>query len=152
MEAKLRDFNEKLEVIQDFLDDHQQKYMLVGSGALLSCGIPLPRFCGDVDLEVIETEENVKMFKMLQDATMPFFYNHEYKGKKMDGKNMPFMFIYKGIKVNIWLVKIFSHTQWVWKDNMRIATVYSVLKKKMSYKRVKDFQDLNEIIKTFAEL
>ena len=66
MEAKLRDFNEKLEVIQDFLDDHQEQYMLVGSGALLSCGIPLPRFCGDVDLEVIETEENVKMFKMLQ--------------------------------------------------------------------------------------
>lgn len=27
MEAKLRDFNEKLEVIQDFLDDHQQKKM-----------------------------------------------------------------------------------------------------------------------------
>lgn len=151
MEAKLRDFNEKLKVIQDFLDDHQQKYMLVGSGALLICGIPLPRFCGDVDLEVIETEENVKMFKMLQDATTPF-YNHEYKGKKRDGKELPFMFTYKDIKVNVWLVKAFNHTQWVWKNNMKIATVYSVLKKKMSYKRVKDFQDLQHIVKTFMEL
>lgn len=151
MEAKLRDFNEKLGVIQDFLDDHQQKYMLVGSGALLSCGIPLPRFCGDVDLEVIETEENVKMFKMLQDATTPL-YNHEYKGKKRDGKELPFMFTYKDIKVNVWLVKAFNHTQWVWKNNMKIATVYSVLKKKMSYKRVKDFQDLQHIVKTFMEL
>ena len=120
MEAKLRDFNEKLEVIQDFLDDHQQQYMLVGSGALLICGIPLSRFCGDVDLEVIETEENVKMFKMLQDATTPF-YNHEYKGKKRDGKELPFMFTYKDIKVNVWLVKAFNHTQWVWKNNMNIA-------------------------------
>lgn len=151
MEAKLRDFNEKLEVIQDFLDDHQQKYMLVGSGALLNCGIPLPRFCGDVDLEVIETEENVKMFKMLQDATTPF-YNHEYKGKKRDGKELPFMFTYKDIKVNVWLVKAFNHTQWVWKNNMKIATVYSVLKKKMELKRVKDFQDLQHIVKTFMEL
>lgn len=151
MEAKLRDFNEKLEVIQDFLDDHQRQYMLVGSGALLSCGIPLPRFCGDVDLEVIETEENAKMFKMLQDATTPF-YNHEYKGKKRDGKELPFMFTYKDIKVNVWLVKAFNHTQWVWKNNMKIATVYSVLKKKMELKRVKDFQDLQHIVKTFMEL
>ena len=151
MEAKLRDFNEKLGVIQDFLDDHQQKYMLVGSGALLSCGIPLPRFCGDVDLEVIETEENVKMFKMLQDATTPF-YNHEYKGKKRNGKELPFMFTYKDIKVNVWLVKAFNHTQWVWKNNMKIATVYSVLKKKMEMKRIKDFQDLQHIVKTFLEL
>lgn len=151
MEAKLRDFNEKLGVIQDFLDDHQQQYMLVGSGALLSCGIPLPRFCGDVDLEVIETEENAKMFKMLQDATTPF-YNHEYKGKKRDGKELPFMFTYKDIKVNVWLVKAFNHTQWVWKNNMKIATVYSVLKKKMELKRVKDFQDLQHIVKTFIEL
>jgi hypothetical protein len=151
MEVKLRDFNEKLRVVQDFLDDHHQNYMLVGSGALLSCGIPLPRFCGDVDLEVIETEENVKMFKMLQDATIPFC-NHEYKGKKMDGKELPFVFMYKNIKVNVWLVKAFNHTQWVWKNNMKIATVYSVMKKKMSYKRVKDFQDLQYIIKTFIEL
>lgn len=151
MEAKLRDFNEKLRVVQDFLDDHHQNYMLVGSGALLSCGIPLPRFCGDVDLEVIETEENVKMFKMLQDATIPFC-NHEYKGKKMDGKELPFVFMYKNIKVNVWLVKKFNHTQWVWKNNMKIATVYSVMKKKMSYKRVKDFQDLQYIIKTFIDL
>lgn len=60
MKAKLEDFNKKLKVVQDFLDEHHQQYMLVGSGALLNCGIPLPRFCGDVDLEVIETEENAK--------------------------------------------------------------------------------------------
>lgn len=151
METKLRDFNEKLRVIQEFLDDHHQLYMLVGSGALLNCGIPLPRFCGDVDLEVIEDEENRKLFKTLQDATTQG-ENEEYKSLKRDGRGMPFVFTYKGIKVNIWLVKAFNHTQWVWKNNIRIATVYSVLKKKMSYKRVKDFQDLQHIVKTFMEL
>lgn len=150
MEEKLRDFNRKLEVIQDFLDEQKQEYMLVGSGALLCCGIPLSRFCGDVDLEVIETEENAKLFKMLQGATLPL--NDEYKGEKMNGHNLPFMFVYKGIEVNVWLVEAFNHTQWVWKNNMKIATVYSVLKKKMGLQRVKDFQDLQYIIKTFSEL
>ena len=150
MKAKLEDFNKKLKVVQDFLDEHHQRYMLIGSGALLNCGIPLQRFCNDVDLEVIEDNDNGKLFKMLQDATTQV--DDEYKSLKRDGKGMPFMFIYKGVKVNIWLVKNFNHEQWVWKNNIKVATVYSVLKKKMSYKRVKDFQDLNGIIKTFAEL
>ena len=150
METKLKDFNEKLGVIQNFLDDHQQQYMLVGSGALLNCGIPLPRFCGDVDLEVIEDNGNEKLFKMLQDAATQ--NDEEYKSLKRDGRRMPFMFTYKGIRVNIWLDKTFTHEQWVWKNNIKIATVYSVLKKKMSYKRVKDFQDLQHIVKTFMEL
>lgn len=150
MKAKLEDFNKKLKVVQDFLNEHHQRYMLIGSGALLNCGIPLQRFCNDVDLEVIEDNDNGKLFKMLQDATTKV--DDEYKSLKRDGKGMPFMFTYKGVKVNIWLVKNFNHEQWVWKNNMKVATVYSVLKKKMSYKRVKDFQDLNGIIKTFAEL
>ena len=150
MKAKLEDFNKKLKVVQDFLDEHHQRYMLVGSGALLNCGIPLQRFCNDVDLEVIEDNDNGKLFKMLQDATTQV--DDEYKSLKKDGKGMPFMFTYKGVKVNIWLVKKFNHEHWVWKNNIKVATVYSVLKKKMSYKRVKDFQDLNGIIKTFAEL
>lgn len=151
MKAKLEDFNKKLKVVQDFLDEHHQRYMLVGSGALLNCGIPLQRFCNDVDLEVIEDNDNGKLFKMLQDATTQSEVE-EYKSLKRDGTGMPFMFTYKGVKVNIWLVKKFNHEQWVWKNNIKVATVYSVLKKKMSYKRVKDFQDLNGIIKTFAEL
>lgn len=150
MKAKLEDFNKKLKVVQDFLDEHHQRYMLVGSGALLNCGIPLQRFCNDVDLEVIEDNDNGKLFKMLQDATTQV--DDEYKSLKRDGKGMPFMFTYKGVRVNIWLVKKFNHEQWVWKNNIKVATVYSVLKKKMSYKRVKDFQDLNGIIKTFTEL
>lgn len=150
METKLRDFNEKLRVIQDFLDKHKQQYMLVGSGALLICGIPLPRFCGDVDLEVKETEENFKLFQTLQDATTQV--DEEYKSLKRDGKGMPFMFTYKGVKVNIWLVNKFNHEQWVWKNNIKVATVYSVMKKKMELKRIKDFQDLQHIVKTFMEL
>ena len=150
MKAKLEYFNKKLKVVQDFLDEHHQRYMLVGSGALLNCGIPLPRFCGDVDLEVIEDNDNGKLFKMLQDATTQD--DNEYKSLKRDGRDMPFIFTYKGVKVNIWLVKKFNHEQWVWKNNIKVATVYSVLKKKMELKRVKDFQDLNGIIKTFAEL
>lgn len=150
MKAKLEDFNKKLKVVQDFLDEHHQRYMLVGSGALLNCGIPLPRFCGDVDLEVIEDNDNGKLFKMLQDATTQV--DDEYKSLKRDGKGMPFIFTYKGVRVNIWLVKKFNHEQWVWKNNMKVATVYSVLKKKMELKRVKDFQDLQHIVKIFMEL
>ena len=150
MEAKIKDFNEKLRVVQDFLDNHQQHYMLVGSGALLSCGVPLPRCCNDVDLEVIETEGNAKLFQTLQDATTTL--NNEYKGKKMNGKELPFIFTYKNVKVNVWLVEAFSHEEWVWKNNVKIATVYSVLKKKMSYKRDKDKEDLLSIIKTLASL
>lgn len=151
MKAKLEDFNKKLKVVKDFLDEHHQQYMLVGSGALLYCGIPLSRFCSDVDLEVIEDNDNGKLFKMLQDATTQG-EDDEYKSLKRDGKGMPFMFTYKSVRVNIWLVKTFNHEQWVWKNNIKVATVYSVLKKKMSYKRVKDFQDLNGIMKTFMEL
>lgn len=151
MEAKLRDFNEKLAVIRNFLDEQRMNYMLVGSGALLTCGIPMERYCGDIDLEVIEADENVKLFKMLQDATTKG-EEDEYKSLKKDGRGMPFIFTYKGIKVNIWLVKTFSHKQWVWKNNIKVATVYSVLKKKMELKRVKDFQDLQHIVKTFMEL
>jgi hypothetical protein len=150
MEAKIKDFNEKLRVVQEFLDNHQQKYMLVGSGALLSCGVPLPRCYNDVDLEVIETEENAKLFQTLQDATTTL--NNEYSGKKMNGKELPFTFTYKNVKVNIWLVEAFSHEQWVWKNNVKIATVYSVLKKKMSYKRDKDKEDLLSIIKTLSSI
>lgn len=150
MEAKLKDFNEKLAVVRNFLDEQRVIYMLVGSGALLTCGIPLERYCGDIDLEVIETDENAKLFKTLQDATTQD--DNEYKSLKRDGRGMPFMFTYKGIKVNIWLVKKFNHTQWVWKNNIKVATVYSVLKKKMELKRVKDYKDLNHIVKTFMEL
>ena len=150
MKAKLEDFNKKLKVVQDFLDEHHQRNMLVGSGALLNCGIPLPRFCGDVDLEVIEDNDNGKLFKMLQDATTQD--DNEYKSLKRDGRGMPFIFTYKGVKVNIWLVKKFNHEQWVWKNNIKVATVYSVLKKKMELKRVKYFQDLQHIVKTFMEL
>lgn len=150
IKSELEDFNKKLKVVQEFLDQRNQRYMLIGSGALLSCGIPLQRFCHDIDFEVIEDDDNANIYKMLQDATQG--ENEEYKYLKMDGKRMPFMFTYKGVKVNIWLVKKFNHEQYVWKNNMKVATVYSVLKKKMALRRVKDFQDLQYIVKTFMEL
>ena len=52
MEEKLVNFKRKLGAVADFLESRDLKFMVVGSGALLTCGIPIRREVGDIDLEV----------------------------------------------------------------------------------------------------
>ena len=142
MEEKLRKFNRDLEVISDFLENQHLTFMVVGSGALLTCGIPIKREVGDIDIEVCCDEKEARVFKILQDASFP-----QYSQYQILKKDKPYIFTYKGIKVNVWVVEEFTHKQWVEKNHIRFATVYSVLQRKMAYKRVKDFDDLNHIAK-----
>lgn len=147
MEEKLAKFDRQIEKVKKFLDERNLPFMVVGSGALLKCGIPLRREVSDIDLEVCCTEEQEKVFKDLQDATNP--YNTDYR---VLDSSKPYIFMYRNIKVNVWVVKEFTHDQWVMNNGIRYATIYSVLKKKMSYRRVKDYEDLNHIVKTLLEI
>lgn len=147
MEEKLVNFKRKLGAVADFLESRGLKFMVVGSGALLTCGIPIRREVGDIDLEVCCNGKEADVFKVLQDATFP--QNSQYQSLKSD---KPYIFTYRGVKVNVWAVEEFSHKQCVEKDGILYATAYSVLKKKMAYRRPKDLEDLTHIVKTLLEI
>lgn len=147
MEQKLKKFNEDLKKFKKFLDEKKIDFMVVGSGALLSCGIPLNRCCNDIDIEVICNEDDEKFFKLLQ-ASSNIKVENDYTGK-----TFPYIFTYQGIKINVWVVNYFSHNHYLLNDfGVKIASVFSVLKRKMDYRRRKDYEDLNYIIKTFIEI
>lgn len=138
-------FEDDMAKVARFFDNQNIPFIVVGSGALLMCGIPLGRNAGDIDVEVLRNEKSGKFFTTLQEVTCD-------KNPDYVGDNKPFTFFYKGIKVNVWLVDNYTHRHIIKRNNIRYATAYSVLKQKMAYKRKKDYEDLNHIIKAFLEL
>lgn len=133
----IEEFNLKAQIVRKFMESQNMDFLIVGSGALLMCGIPLSREPHDVDIEVICTKEQEQKLKVLHEA------NDSVKGSS---PNCPYIFKIKDIPVNVWVVDEFTHKHTIKCDNIKYATVSSVLQKKMSYKRSKDFQDLLNIV------
>lgn len=125
-------------------------FMVVGSTALQICGIPLREEPHDIDIEVatimkFETTEN--LFKDLE-----YLYKCENDITTPSYKNKPFVFKIGETIINAWVVNTFSHQEYITWSDIKVATVSSVLLKKCSYQRIKDYKDMNYIIQTFSEM
>lgn len=133
----------KIEYIDQFLRQNGfNDYLVVGSSALLACGYPLNRPVHDIDVEVLCTTEEEKIFKALADAWGNTYYQiKEDYPEKTGFDRKPYIFKIKDIIVNVWCVKEFTHSTIVSIGNTKFATLMSILEKKMSYKRNKDISD-----------
>lgn len=133
----------KIEYVDRFLRQNGfNDYLVVGSSALLACGYPLNRPIHDIDIEVLCTIEEEKVFKALADAWGNTFYRvKEDYPEKTGFAHKPYIFKIKNIVVNVWCVRKFTHSTFVSIGNTKFATLMSVLEKKMSYKRHKDISD-----------
>jgi len=147
--------NDSLQKFKEFANKNQFDFLVVGSLALKTCGLPIKDVPHDIDVEVESNDESdhmrlVSLFSALADAYGSDYYKeNEYR---IEGNaNKPFIFEFNGTLINIWLVKEFTH-RYIYLDYVKYATIYSVLKAKMSYHRPKDYRDLNYIISELQKL
>lgn len=155
MEIEL--FKSNVNVLKRFLDSQKLDFMVVGSGALLICGFPLGREPHDIDVEVQCTEEQEKVLKTAADLCGNNFYETKEEYPEITGfDHKPYIFqlpLSNGkIIVNAWAVRKFTHKQFVTSDDVKYATVTSVLRRKMAYKRIKDYRDANAIISNIISI
>lgn len=148
----LIDFKEKI------LDPNEMKCCLVGSFALYLHDIPVLDV-HDVDIEVQCTEEQERVFKAIADVQGNTFYKQlesEYPfivSKECTWTHKPYIFEYKGIKFNVWTVREFSHkTGFCLGNGTIVAGVWSILRKKMLYKRAKDREFITGLTSRLLEL
>jgi hypothetical protein len=140
---------------KEFSRKNNFDFLVVGSMALKVCGLPIKEVPHDLDIEVSYKDEEdkvrlTKLFSALSDAYGNYYYKtEEYRIEGVSSK--PFIFEFNGTLVNVWLVNSFTH-QYVWLDYVKYATIYSVLKAKMTYGRPKDFRSLSYIISELNKL
>lgn len=158
MEEREKFFN-KITKVHRFVLDKVEAYMVVGSGALYACGIPLARAPHDIDLEVICSDAQWKVFEALAESEGNDFHKNKEKDCALKNffENKPCVFNIKvkgsdeKILVNVWRVKKFNHP-YLCNYSIKFATVESTLKIKMLYGRKKDWRDLTYIIKNLTLL
>lgn len=158
MEEREKFFN-KIDKVHKFVLDKVDSYMVVGSGALYACGIPIGRVPHDIDLEVICSDAQWKVFEDLAESEGNDFHKSEEKDCALKNffENKPCIFSIKvkgsdeKILVNAWRVKKFNHS-YLSNHSIKFATVESVLKIKMLYGRKKDWRDLTYIIRNLIQL
>lgn len=144
---------EALVRLKAFLDSRNMPFIVVGSLALKVHGMPLKREPEDIDIEVMCTPEKEVIFRALADAAGNDFYKMKEMYPQDEGiEHKPYIFPFEGVVVNVWVVREFTHSTFVYKDYIRYAGVYSILRKKMRYKRLKDYQDLTYLISKLSEL
>lgn len=78
MEEREKFFN-KITKVHRFVLDKVEAYMVVGSGALYACGIPLARAPHDIDLEVICSDAQWKVFEALAESEGNDFHKNKEK-------------------------------------------------------------------------
>lgn len=158
MEEKRQKFFRRVGEVSVFLRGKVEGFMVVGSGALLACGVPMRDFPHDIDLEVKCSDVQWKVFEALAEAVG----NDYYKRKEEDFalktlyEKKPCIFSIKGyndedILLNVWKVKKFNHPC-VYVNGIPYATVASVLEVKMMIGRKKDYRDLTYIIKNLTQI
>lgn len=157
------EFYRRLDVVLNYLQQQNiqhQQIMVVGSGALMTCGIPLETAPHDVDLEVCCDRIDEKVFKALADLCGNTFYQIKEDYPK-EWKHKPYIFAIPdpaegkdAIVVNVWVVDKFSRDddEIVWSHDVKFATAYGVLYHKAKYKRLKDVKDITSVATTFLEL
>lgn len=157
------EFYRHLDVVLNYLQQQnvqRQQVMVVGSGALMTCGIPLETAPHDIDLEVCCDRIGEKVFKALADLCGNTFYQIKENYPK-EWKHKPYIFIIPDpkegkdvITVNIWVVDKFSRDddEIVWSHGVRFATAYGILWHKAQYKRLKDVNDITSVATEILEL
>lgn len=157
------EFYRRLDVVLNYLQQQNvqpQQVMVVGSGALMTCGIPLVKAPHDIDLEVCCDRIGEKVFKALADLCGNTFYQIKENYPK-EWKHKPYIFIIPDpkegkdvITVNIWVVDKFSRDddEIVWSHGVRFATAYGILWHKAQYKRLKDVNDITSVATEILEL
>lgn len=133
-----------LDRFSKFLSDRGMDFIVVGSLALEVQGFELRNQPGDIDVEVIATEYQALLFKAISESQN---LRSDYPGSE----TRPWIFKFGESKINVWVVSEFSH-KFIYLDYVKYATAGSVLKVKMSYKRPKDFLDLNHIIHSLTSI
>lgn len=157
------EFYRRLDVVLSYLQQQnvqRRQVMVVGSGALMTCGIPLAEAPHDVDLEVCCDRIDEKVFKALADLCGNTFYRIAEDYPK-EWKHKPYIFIIPDpaegkdvITVNVWVVDKFSRNEdeTVWSRGVKFATAYGILWHKAQYKRPKDAKDITSIATKLLEL
>lgn len=150
----VEDALKKIEKVASFLcSNNFNDFIVVGSSALLVCGFPLKRNVGDIDIEVLCSEEQEQVFKALADAYGNNFYKvQEDYPEKTGFDHKPYIFEIAGVEVNVWCVRKFTHSMLVEVRGIRFSTLMSTLSKKMAYKRKKDSQDVLSFAVTLIEM
>lgn len=147
--------------IKSVLNPNNLDFMVVGSLALNNIGFEVSPH--DIDIEVVCDKKQEKIFKILSESQNKYF--HDVYSKKSDAESRmenvtwthkPYIFKWKGVEINVWIVTEFSHKDYYYNkifDKMiKFASPISVLKKKMAYKRNKDFLFMNDLVKKLLSI
>lgn len=130
----------------EFLKKRGIKFRCVGSIALQVCGLNLGRDPEDIDVEVECSEEQEKLFKDLAEAYGSTFHNVDYGPDRK-----PFIFKFGETIINVWTYRRINDNS-VYRNGVAFAPINDVLKKKLAYKRKKDFADLLYVISNLSEM
>lgn len=124
-----------------YLREKRIPYIVVGSIALRALGVPLNREVHDIDIEVIASERQERIFKEFADASGNHL--HEQKETALRGfEHKPYMFLCNGTQVNVWVSRErFSHPRTVQICGIGFPTVDTLLQAKATYHRPKDLDD-----------
>lgn len=156
---------ERIDLVYNTLKDFQEKFLLsrgiekkniliCGSLALALQDIPIEDV-HDIDLEIKCSKEQEEIFKLLSDLNQNKFYEEKEINNydNITWEHKPYIFKVDQIFFNVWVVKEFSHKKGLILGNgFNIAGVSSVLKRKLSYKRNKDYKYMNYLINQLTEL
>lgn len=147
--------------MNDVIYKNDMKALVVGSLALNLLGF-VDSFPNDVDLEVkLSDSGQEQIFKLLSNQYGNNYYKTpEYKedldpslsGIRVTWNHKPYIFEWRGVKYNVWIVDDFSHDYVTLSNGLNISKVMSVLKTKMSYGRDKDVLFISNIAKNLLSL
>ena len=142
VEKKL-DINSAVDFVSDFFKSRKIDFKIVGSLAMDVCGFPYREIPHDIDIEAICTESQKEILKALSEQHGSYFHN--YPGK-------PYVFEMNGWIINVWALDKFSSEKYVEQNGIKYGVVMDTLKKKMEYKRVKDYEDMITLINKLTDL
>lgn len=146
--------------VKTIIVPNDMKCLLVGSLALNMLGMELGE-PHDIDMEVIlKNPEQESILKTLSEASGNDFYkkkceSYECAENRMENvtwEHKPYIFTWKGVEINVWVVSEFSHNFITLQNEINVATVMSVVRKKVAYNRKKDIRFCSKMAKKFLSL
>lgn len=151
-------FYSKLNYVLAYLEKQnisKSNIMVLGSGALMTCGLPMDNAPHDIDLDIICSEEDERILKAITDIGGNSLYNN--KETYVNSVHKPYIFKipfqgFNDIIVNVWAVKEFSHAEFICREGIKYATAWDVLKVKASYARKKDTGDIVKLANKILSL
>lgn len=153
------------QIVDDFVKEICEpngfRVCVVGSLALRKAG-GLDIEPHDIDLEMVgdatkilsalATASNNNYFKLNVDYEKRAEGKMKRIGERVGWSSKPYIFTYKGMSFNVWLVDTFTHPTIEYKFNLHYAKPFSVLKKKFAYGRKKDVMFGFDLIKQIQGL